>query len=123
MKALPVVVLLGAAACLGVILGLNYLRGVRSRPGMIGIHFLLGAGGLEILVMLLNRTPDGETMPAGPVATTAAGLVALALFVGVLTPMIGRRSRRTMNVALATHAGIASTALVVLAVWVARLIW
>jgi len=123
MKALPVVILLGAAVCLGVIMGLEYLRGVRSRPAMIGIHLLLGAGGLEVLVMLLNRTPDGEVMPAGPLATAAAALVALALFVGLLAPMIGRRSRRTMNVALATHASIASTGFLVLLVWVAGLIW
>lgn len=122
MRALPVLLLLGAAGCLGVVLGLNYLRGVRSRPVMIGLHFLLGAAGLEVMVMLLNRTPDGEVIAASPLSTTAAGLVAGALFIGVLTPMVGRASRRRMNVALATHASVASTALIAVVVWVAGLL-
>jgi len=117
-KAIPVVVLFGAAVCLGLILGLQYLRGVRSKPVMIGMHLLLGAGGLEVMVMTLSGAPDGTVMWTGTLGRTAAGFLAAALFIGLLTPMVGRRSRQTMNVALATHATIASVGFVLLLAWV-----
>jgi hypothetical protein len=105
MLAIPVLVLVSATVTLGVILGLEYLRGVRSRPTMIGMHFLLGAASLEVLVMLLAGAPDGTV------------LLVAALFIGVITPMIGRQSRPTMNIALAAHAIVAASGFVVLVAW------
>jgi hypothetical protein len=116
-RAIPALVLLSAAVCLGVIMGIQYLRHVRSKPVMIGIHLLLGAGGLEVLAMMLRGAPDGSTIHGRSVAVAAAGLLALALMAGIAAPMIGRRSRRTMSVALATHAGIAAAGFLVLLAW------
>ena len=119
MKALPVVIFFGAAACLGVILGLQYLKGIRSKPVMIGMHLLLGAAGLEVMVMTLAGAPDGTVMWTGTLGRAAAGFLAAALFIGILSPMVGRRSRQTMNIALATHATVASVGVVLLLAWVA----
>jgi hypothetical protein len=113
-------ILLSAAACLGIIMGIQYLRRVRSRPVMVGIHLLLGAGGLEVLAMMLRGAPDGGAAPARAVGAAAAGVLALALMAGIAVPLIGPRSRRAMNVALATHAGIAGAGLVLLIAWMLR---
>ncbi|GEM_PF-1840373 len=117
MLAIPVLVLVSATVTLGVILGLEYLRGVRSRPTMIGMHFLLGAASLEVLVMLLAGAPDGTVLLVGRLGHVAAGLLVAALFIGVITPMIGRQSRPTMNIALAAHAIVAASGFVVLVAW------
>jgi len=119
-KAIPIVVLMGAAVALGVLLGVEYLRRVRSKPVIIGIHLLLGAGGLEVFAVLLRGTPDGEVMAPGLVGNAAAGLMFLAMFTGLIAPMVGRKSRRTMNVALATHASVASLGFLLLLAWVIR---
>jgi len=117
-KAMPVVVLLGAAVILGIFLGYQYLRRVRSRPVLIGVHLLLGAGGLEVLAVLLRGAPDGDTLAPGKLGKVAAGLVVLALFSGLLAPMLGRRSRETMNIALATHAAVALAGFTLVLVWI-----
>ncbi len=120
MKTIPVLVLLGAAVCLGLFLGTQYLRQVRSRPAMIGLHLLLGAGGFEVLVMLLSGAPDGTVLAAGGQGRIAAGLLLLALFTGLTAPMVGRRSRPTMSAALATHAAAALAGFALLVVSLAR---
>jgi len=109
MNAVPVLLFFTGTICLGLWLGLEYLRRVRSRPVMIGMHALLGAGGLEVMVMLLRGAPDGSTLPGTSLMRAAALLLLLAMMSGLLAPMIGRRSRRTMNVALAAHVGVAAT--------------
>jgi hypothetical protein len=120
---IPVLVLLSVAVALGVLLGIQCLRRERSRPVMIGVHLLFGAGGLEAFAMVLHGTPNGGSTPAGGLGTAAAGLLAVAMMAGIAAPMIGRRSRRTMSVALATHACIAGVGFALLIVWMSRGGW
>lgn len=120
MLAIPAVLLLSGAAVLGILLGLEYLRRVRSKPTVIGLHLLLGAGGVEVIAMLLRGTPDGAVMPAGAIGHAAAGLLAFALCSGLVTPLIGRRSRATMNVALAAHVTASAAGLVLCLLWFMR---
>jgi hypothetical protein len=117
MRLIPVLALFTATVGLGLFLGYQYLRRIPSRPTMIGIHLLLGAGGMELVAMLLAGTPDGEAALTGRLAHVAAALLLLALFTGLLAPMIGRRSRPTMNAALATHACAAGAGFVLLLAW------
>jgi len=114
LEAIPPVMLLGTAVGLGIFLGVEYLRRVRSNPVMIGLHLLLGAGGLELVAMRLRGTPEGVVTPAGHLGSVAALLLVLAMFTGLIAPMIGRRSRGTMNLALAVHASIAFAGFVLL---------
>lgn len=118
MTALPSFILLTAAVVLGVLLGVDYLRGVRSSAGMIGAHLLLGAGALETVAMLLRGTPDGTAMSAGSLGSVTAGCLALAMCSGLIAPMIGRRSVRTMNVALVTHVSVAAGGFLLFLGWV-----
>ena len=120
MRALPPILLLVAAVALGVLLGLQYLRRVRSKPTLIGLHLLLGAGSLEAVAMLLHGAPDGAVTPAIAILQAAAGLLAFALFSGLLAPMIGRRSRATMNIALLVHVATASTGFALCVWWYVR---
>ena len=116
MTAMPVVMLLTATALVGICLGVFYLRGVR-KPVLIGVHFLLAAGGLETLAMLLHGTPDGTMAASGSLGTVAAGLVAAAMFCG-LTAALLRRSPLPANVVLVTHASLGFAGLAVLLAWV-----
>jgi hypothetical protein len=116
----PAVILLGGAVVLGVLLGLDYLRRIPSKPTMIGLHLLLGAGALEVTAMLLHGTPDGAVTPREAILQAAAGLLAFALFSGLVAPMIGRRSRATMNVALIVHVTAAAAGSILCMVWIVR---
>lgn len=106
MAALPPALFLTIAAGLGLYLGWLYLRGIRRKPVMIGLHLLLGAAGLETTVMLLRGLPNGTSSAAGAFGGIAAGLLAAALFTGLIAPMLCRGSRRTANVVVASHAGV-----------------
>jgi hypothetical protein len=117
--AIPPLLLLTASVILGVMLGIQYLQRKRGPPTLIGFHLLLGAGGLEVLAMLLHGTPDRRIVPSGGIVTYAAGLLLAAMFTGLLVPLIGRRSRPTMNVALAIHVGVGAAGFVLFLVWMA----
>ncbi len=95
-KLLPGFLFLTTGICIGVFLGINYLRGTR-RPGWIPAHLLLGAAALEQLAMMLQ---DGRKTP---LITWSAGLVAVALCCGLLTPIVAGFSRRRAEMVLVTH--------------------
>lgn len=120
MTAIPALLLLSGAVVLGLVLGLNYLRHERSKPALVGFHLLLGAGGLEVMAMLLHGTPNQPTSPQGGLLLPAAGFVMFAMMSGLVAPLIGRQSRRTMNVAVVVHVSLAVTGFVLLLAWVAQ---
>jgi hypothetical protein len=81
--ALPAILLLTGAVVLGLLLGRDYLRRVRSKPALIGFHLLLGAGGIEVTVMLLRGAPSGAAMLVRLLLKAATGFLRyLAWFVG-----------------------------------------
>jgi len=118
--ALPPLLFLSLAAALGGYLGWLYLRRTR-KPVVIGLHLLLGAAGLETMVMLLRGLPNGEASPAGAYGGVAAGLLAAAMFTGLIAPMLCRGSRRTANLVVASHAGVGLAGFALFVVWVAGL--
>ena len=67
MIAIPIVIPITATVGFGLYPGLNYLRQVRNKPTIIGVHFLLGAASLEPLVIVLhggvNRHARSPTSP------------------------------------------------------------
>ena len=64
MPIFPFILLPLAVMAVGFVLVAYYLRGIR-KPMVIGLHVLLGFGALELMVMLLKGTPDGDTLPTG----------------------------------------------------------
>jgi hypothetical protein len=122
MHVIPAVVLLSASVALGLFLGLQYLRRVRSKQVLIAVHLMLGGAGLEGMAVLLRGTPDGTVLAAGVMGNTAAVLLATAMITGLATPMIAKRNpRKVGSVALATHAGIAAGGFVLFLAWVLQL--
>jgi hypothetical protein len=110
--------LLTIASGLGVWLGVNYLRRQRMRPGMIGGHFLVGAGSLEVMVMTMHGGPALVRVPPGVLGAVALGLTGLAMASGLLAGLIARRSRRTADLTLATHAALAMAGVAVFMAWI-----
>ena len=121
MLAIPIVVLVSATVALGLILGFRYLKRVRNPPTLIGVHFLLGAASLEPMLIVLRGGLGHAAVKLSPVGVAAAGLICVALISGVTAVMVGRKSRQTANLTLATHAGVAATAYLVLLAWAFKL--
>jgi hypothetical protein len=119
MKAIAVMILLTSAVAVGAYLGTLYLRGDARKPALVALHLLLGAIGLEAMVMLLFRgTPSGDILTAAPMAKTAAGLLVAALCSGLMAPLLGRNSKMTADIILATHVTLGMAGFGLLWVWV-----
>lgn len=112
MPVFPFILLPLGAMAMGLVLLVLHLRGVR-KPMLIGLHLLLGFGALELMVVLMKGTPNGDGLPAGEFGNVSTGFLALAGFLGLLTPILGRRSRLTANAMLLAHgcAGVAGVLL------------
>lgn len=120
MKAIPVIILLSVTVAFGVFMAIQYLKRQPLQPIMIGLHFLCGAASLEILAMLLRGAPDGTLLSPGGMIKLGGGLVVLAMLSGILVPMLGRDSRRTMNTTLAVHAACGALGFALLVIWSAN---
>ncbi len=118
MIALPVLALLAANVGLGLFLGWRYLTGQRSRSLLNGIHLLLGVGALEALAMVMNGTPSGEILAPGRLGSTAAILVAVAMFGGLLASLMGGRKIDGADGVLLAHATAGFLGFVVFLVWI-----
>lgn len=111
----PILILVCATAALGLLLGVRYLRREARKPMLIGLHLLLGIGALEVTAYSLWGAQQDGGVPKLGVA--AAFALAAAMFIGLLAPIIGRRSRQTMSVALAAHASVATVGLALVLIW------
>lgn len=110
--------LVGASVSLGLYLGYQFLQRRRNRPVLIAVHILPGLIALEAIALLLRGAPDGTVAPNRAPGQAAALLLVIALIVGLLTPMVARdRPRVVATVALAIHALLATTAFLLLVVW------
>jgi len=105
------------AMALGLVLVMLRLRGLR-KPLLVGLHLLSGLGALELLVVLLKGSPG---LPAGDFGNVAAGFLALAGFIGLLTPILGRRSRLTANAMLMAHGGAGLAGVLLCIAWASSL--
>jgi len=113
----PIYLLLGGAAALGVHLGYNRLTRRRSRPEVVGLHLLFGAASLEPLLITLHGGVAGSGVKAPVFGLLAAGFIAAALVTGLLGVVAGRTSRRASNLTLCVHAVLALSALAMTAAW------
>ena len=104
MTSLPVILIQVLAIALG---GANLwlrFRGIR-KPILIGVHLLAGLAALELLVFYLKDVNNGEGLPAGPYGNIAAAFLAVAAFSGLISPILGRRSKLWADGLIATHVG------------------
>ena len=117
MLAIPIVILVSVTVAIGLYMGLRYLRRARNPPTLVGVHFLLGAASLEPMLIVLRGGLGHAAARLSPVGIAAAGLIGLALMSGVTAVMVGRTSRQTANLTLATHAAVAAGAYLLLLIW------
>lgn len=110
-------ILLAAAAALGLLLATQFLRRVRSSPYVIASHLILGAAALESMVTLISGAPDGSPAPSGGNGRIAAGLLAGAIFVGLMIPLLGKRSRATATAMVAVHVSLAGGGALLATAW------
>jgi hypothetical protein len=113
---LPVTLVVSAAVALGLWIGVLYLKRSR-RPYLIGIHLLLGLGGMEQMVVLHQGTPAGEALRAGSYGTMALGLFALAMFTGLAAPLFWKQAPRAAEAVLATHATVGFAGFILFLAW------
>lgn len=119
MKTLAIA-LLAATVALGVILGILHL-GRRRKPLLATLHLVLGAAGIELLLILLHWTPAGITLPAGPTAAWAAGLLAAAMALGLFARLSYRHAPGRAEAMLGAHAAAGVAGLLVFLSWASRL--
>ena len=114
MTAVPMLLLITITVALGVVNLVLRLRKQR-KAFLIGAHLLFGIGALEILVFFLKDVNSGEGVPAGAFGNAAAGLLAGALFIGLISPILGKHNPKLSSLLLAAHvacgAGGAATVL------------
>ena len=94
-----VILVLATTIALGLSNLFAWMRGAR-KPLMIGAHLLFAIGGLESFVAG-GGAAGGVGGQWGPIA---AGLLAAALFCGLLGAIIRKNARGVADVLLATHA-------------------
>lgn len=102
MTAVPMILLIAIAVVLGFTNLVMRWRGQRKSI-LIGAHLLFGIGALEILVFFLKDMNSGEGAPAGAFGNIAAGLLAAALFVGLISPILARHNPRLSSLLLTAH--------------------
>ena len=110
--ATPLIVLFAAQVLLGLVLLALLLRGERKAV-LAAVHLLLGAAGLEGVLYTIQ---NGER-EAGPAGIAAAGFIALALLIGLATPMLARRWRQAGTLLLAAHIGLGAAGVILLFAW------
>jgi hypothetical protein len=102
----------------GATLALLYLRGAATRRPIVGVvHGLIGATGLCLLIAALQGPRHGDAMGVGSFGSFAAVLFGIALVLGLLIPLLAKRSPRVTGVILAAHATVAITAFVLFLPW------
>jgi hypothetical protein len=114
----PITLLLTCAVGLGLYLGYLYLKKTR-RPGLVGLHLLLGAGSVEGLVAVLHGSSEAAYRAATP-ALIAACLFGYSLFSGFTGPLFGQHSRRTGEAILISHATAGLAGFLLFLVWITR---
>ncbi len=114
----PVLVLTTAAVGIGLYMGVRYLTGSRNAPWLAALHLLLGAGGLEVMAMLLRGTPGGQTAAAGSFGVWAALLLAATLMSGLFVAIIVKPWPQGVGVSLLVHALVGLAGFLALLGWV-----
>jgi drug/metabolite transporter (DMT)-like permease len=115
MQAWLPIIIYGTTVALGLVLGWYFLNGKRPSQGLQALHFVLGFGGLEVVMIITSRSSgDPDLKQNASIALIMLGLTAvIGLFAGILA-----KSRpEGMGPVLAAHAFVGGAAFLVLANW------
>jgi hypothetical protein len=112
--------LLLTTALLGTALAALHLRTTSARPPrwlLGGLHGVLGAVGLGLLLLALRGPPRGEAMGVGAFGSIAAVLLAIGLLAGLGILAARLRYSRVPGLMIGIHATIAVSGVVILAAY------
>lgn len=115
----PFILLPLGTMALGVVLLARLWQGKR-KPVLVGLHLLFGFGTLEMVVIMLKGWPIGEATPAGDFGNIAAGLLALAAFFGLLSPVLRSGSRIKSNAMLIAHGSAGLAGVLLCIAWMSK---
>jgi hypothetical protein len=111
---------LGAAALLGTLLAVRYLRtetGAAAPWPLAALHGVFGIGGLCCLLLALRGPPRGLDRGTSSFGTASATLIALAALIGVWVLATHLRKRRRAGGLIGLHATLAVSGFVILAAY------
>ena len=111
-----------AAAAIGGGLAVHYARGPQVKQAPVAVpvlHGALGAASLATLLLALRRGLPASADGTAGFGAIAAGLLGLALLLGLVLAHAAWRKRRPAGVLVGGHAGLAIAGLVVLLTLVA----
>jgi hypothetical protein len=117
---MPTVPLFAILACAGALGATNLafrLRGKR-KENWLTLHLLFGIGALAMVVFLLKDFNGGEGVSAGAYGNIAAGLLALAVFIGLVSPIVAKDSRALSNILLVAHIASGLSGVLTAAFWI-----
>jgi hypothetical protein len=110
MTTTPITVLLTAAVGLGIYLGLAYLRKER-KVGWNAVHLLVGAGGVEQLLVRVQGSPSGS------IGYQAVLVLGVTMVLGFLAAVIGGNAPRKAEYVLIAHATAGLAGFVLFLAW------
>ena len=111
---LPIIIY-GTTAMLGLVLGWYFLSAKRPPKMLQAIHFLLGFGGLEVVMLITSRSRGDADLKQN--ATIALVLLAFAVFTGLFAGIMAKPRPDMLGMSLALHALLGGTAFLVLLNW------
>jgi hypothetical protein len=121
MTAIAVVaVLFSVTAMMGGWLAFQFWTGGKTFKGASAVHLIIGAAGLEGLVLLLRGAPDGTRAPIGELGPYAAFGLAIAFMTGLFIPLIAKPKPGAATSAIIAHASVATVGLGALFIWLIR---
>jgi hypothetical protein len=117
MNATPVLLLLCTTVSIGAFMAWRYYTGVRNSQGLAAVHFLFGAGGLEVMALVLGGAPNGAAGGSDSLGPASALVLAAALLTGLFIPIIARPKPGIIGASVAVHATVATLAFGIFLLW------
>jgi uncharacterized membrane protein YhfC len=111
---LPIIIY-GTVVMLGLVLGWYFLSAKRPPKAVQAIHFLLGFGGLEVVMLITSRSRGNSDLKQN--ATIALVLLGFAVFSGLFAGVMAKPRPDVLGPSLALHALLGGSAFLVLLNW------
>jgi hypothetical protein len=111
---LPIIIY-GPVVALGLVLGWYFLSAKRPPKAVQAIHFLLGFGGLEVVMLITSRSRGDADLKQN--ATIALVLLGFAVASGLFAGIMAKPRPDVLGPSLALHALLGGSAFLVLLNW------
>ena len=111
---LPIIIY-GTTVVLGLVLGWYFLSGKRPSQGLQALHFVLGFGGLEVVMIITSRSSSDPDLKEN--ASIALVMLGLTAMIGLFAGIMAKSRPEGLGPVLTAHAFVGGAAFLVLANW------